>query len=72
MDIKPGIAACHNFYSSNYSEAQKVTIIIVPIRIIEGDKETMISWTCNNGAKCYNDFCVYAHGGKDEQTNRSR
>lgn len=59
--LSPYASACYNFKRTVQSEKEKVTIVIVPIKLEEHNNIIRLSWACSLGSQCANYDCEYGH-----------
>jgi len=50
---------CFDFMDES-GEKQKVTAVLVPIRMWESDGVLFMAWACSHGEDCHNKNCRYA------------
>lgn len=61
MIVSPYSSACYNFKRAVNGEKEKVTVVIVPVKIENNGSTARISWACSMGHECAFLDCRYAH-----------
>lgn len=63
LEISATVAPCYSYLEQG-NRPQKITVVIVPIRIDRDGDDLVIHWSCSRGTTCYQK-CYYAKAGEN-------
>lgn len=63
IPFRPLVQRCDSFVNKD-GDIETATIIVVPTKIALYDEVWTVTWRCNRGLFCKNEYCAYSQSNK--------